>query len=195
MGGLPWWLAPTECTPQPSSSGSLAGTLAFIFLSPCPQRALLGAIDLLFLLASLLLVLAKRRGSGRAGPEHEALLPTPTAPSRSITCGYAVALGASAVLAAASAVLLAIAAFLLPPAAWRYAESAFLAAHCAAHAVAAWTVVAASRKPAAAHPPRHLRVFWIATALCAALFSASAAIRCAGGSPLFKATSSISNMF
>ncbi|XP_073363857.1 ABC transporter C family member 4-like [Aegilops tauschii subsp. strangulata] len=135
MGELPWWLSTTECTPQPSSSGSLSGTLAFIFLSPCPQRALLGAIDLLFLLASLLLVLAKRRGSGRAGPEHEALLPTPTAPSRSITYGYAIALGASAVFAAASAVLLAIAAFLLPPAAWLYAESAFLAAHCAAHAL------------------------------------------------------------
>ncbi|KAF7006151.1 hypothetical protein CFC21_021216 [Triticum aestivum] len=184
-GGLPWWLVTTECTPPPSSSGSLAGTLAFILLSPCPQRALLGAIDLLFLLASLVLVLASRRDSGRAGPEHEALLPAPTAPSRPITCGYAVALGASVVFAAASAVLLAIAAFLLPPAAWLYAESAFLAAHCAAHAVAAWTVVAASRKPAAANPPIHLRIFWIATALCAALFSASAAIRCAGGSPLF----------
>ncbi|KAI5001703.1 hypothetical protein ZWY2020_026353 [Hordeum vulgare] len=180
-GGLPWWLATTQCTPPPPSSASLA----FIFLSPCPQRALLGGIDLLFLAASLILLLVIRLGSGRAGPEHDPLLPTPAAPSRSITARYAVALGASAVFAAASAVLLAIAAFLLPAETpWRYAESAFLAAHCAAHAVAAWTVLAASRKPAAARPPRHLRVFWIATALCAALFSASAAIRCAAGDPV-----------
>ncbi|XP_044973529.1 ABC transporter C family member 14-like [Hordeum vulgare subsp. vulgare] len=180
-GGLPWWLATTQCTPPPPSSASLA----FIFLSPCPQRALLGAIDLLFLAASLILLLVIRRGSGRAGPEHDPLLPTPAAPSRPITARYAVALGASAVFAAASAVLLAIAAFLLPAETpWRYAEFAFLATHCAAHAVAAWTVLAASRKPAAARPPRHLRVFWIATALSAALFSASAAIRCAAGGPV-----------
>ncbi|KAE8788118.1 MRP-like ABC transporter [Hordeum vulgare] len=180
-GGLPWWLATTQCTPPPPSSASLA----FIFLSPCPQRALLGGIDLLFLAASLILLLIIRLGSGRAGPEHDPLLPTPAAPSRSITARYAVALGASAVFAAASAVLLAIAAFLLPAETpWRYAEFAFLATHCAAHAVAAWTVLAASRKPAAARPPRHLRVFWIATALSAALFSASAAIRCTAGGPV-----------
>ncbi|CAM0907934.1 unnamed protein product [Alopecurus aequalis] len=180
-GGLPWWLPTTDCSP-PSP-----GALAFLFLSPCPQRALLGALDLLFLLATLAHALLTRRSVDHAAaPEHEPLLP---APQVRTDAGphYAVALGASAFLAAASAVLLALAVILLPDGTpWRALDSAFLAAHSAAHAAAAWTVFASRKKRAAARspPPPHLRVFWGATGLVAALFSVSAAVRCADGSPL-----------
>ncbi|KAM0850576.1 hypothetical protein ACQ4PT_052987 [Festuca glaucescens] len=182
--GLPWWLPTPECSPP--QSGSTADTIAFLFFSPCPQRALLGAIDLLFLLASFVLVLRRRRGSGADDgktAEREPLLSLTTPMFRVTTGHYAVALGASAVTSAASTVLLALAAFLLQPAAWRTAECAFLAAHSAAHAVAAWTVASSDKR--AAHPPPHLRVFWIATALGAALLSASTAIRFSAHSPLF----------
>ncbi|SPT16941.1 unnamed protein product [Triticum aestivum] len=54
----PWWLATTACSPPPSAS--LPDRLAFVFLSPCPQRALLAGIDLLFLLAALALSLRAR---------------------------------------------------------------------------------------------------------------------------------------
>ncbi|XP_020188253.1 ABC transporter C family member 4 [Aegilops tauschii subsp. strangulata] len=178
-GGLPW----------SPSSGSFVGTLAFLLLSPCPQRALLGAIDVLFLAASLALALC-RRGADGASPEKEPLLPSPTPAAPFRTTGrHAVALGASVVTAAASAVLLVLAIFLLPAAGttpWRVVECAFLVAHFAAHAVAAWTVLALAKRAsvAATAHPWHLRVFWIATALGAALFSVSAAVRCADGSPL-----------
>jgi ATP-binding cassette subfamily C (CFTR/MRP) protein 1 len=180
-GGLPWWLAATECSPP--SHTSLAGALAFLFLSPCPQRALLGAVDLLFVLTALALSLLTRRATAvdAATPEREPLLPAPapTPSLRATTARYAVGLGASALLAAAAAVFLALSV----PAHGRILDCAFLAVHSAAHAAAAWTVFALGKRDSC-HPP-HLRVFWIATAIAAALFSASSAIRCADGSPFF----------
>ncbi|TVU07241.1 hypothetical protein EJB05_47288, partial [Eragrostis curvula] len=182
---LPWWLTTTACAPP--RAGSLADLVAFGFLSPCPQRALLGAVDLVFLAACLVLAarrLLRRSGgdSGAGGPEHEALLHKPSPSTR--VHYYAAALGASAVLAAASVVLLALALLRLPRStlpSWRAAEAAFLAAHAAAHGAAAWTVASASGR---GDVPVHLRVFWLATALGAALASASAAVRGAAGSLL-----------
>ncbi|XP_020188261.1 ABC transporter C family member 4-like [Aegilops tauschii subsp. strangulata] len=169
-GGPPWWLATTECSPPPSSD-SFTGGLAFL-LSPCPQRALLGVIDLIFLAASLVLALCRCGASG-ASPEKEPLaavtdsrraVPGHRPPSRRARCIRGHRRDVRRPTRARD----------LSPAA--VVESAFLAVHFAAHAAAAWTVIASAA--AAAHPP-HLRVFWIAT-----LFSASAAVRCADGSPL-----------
>ncbi|CAD6264199.1 unnamed protein product [Miscanthus lutarioriparius] len=163
---LPWWLATKACTAPPPGPGSFADLLAFLFLSPCPQR---------LLLAACLVHLARRRlrrGQGHPAapaaapaptPEREALLQKPSHhPSPPLSRRHVLALGASAVFAAASAVLLAL-----------------------AHGVAAWTVVASSRRAGAAPPEAHLRVFWLATALGAALFSASQVVRGAVGSLLF----------
>ncbi|KAF8666092.1 hypothetical protein HU200_053802 [Digitaria exilis] len=189
---LPWWLATTACAAPPPGSGSLADWLAFIFLSPCPQRALLGAVDLVFLAACLVL-LARRllRGgvSAAAAPpsEGEALLEKPDRHPSPPLFPYALALGSSAAFEAASVVLLVLAVLLLPSTPWRAAEAAFLAVHSAAHGAAAWTVAASRRagvSSPAAHQAAHLRVFWLATALVALLFSASAAVRGAGGSLL-----------
>ncbi|XP_039819900.1 ABC transporter C family member 4-like [Panicum virgatum] len=162
---LPWWLATTAC-------------------------ALLGAVDLVFLAACLvLLARGLRRGGSTAAAaapaEREALLRKPDHPSPR-AFRYVVALGASAVIAAASVVLLALAVLLLPSTPWRAAEAAFLAVHAVAHGAAAWTV-AASRTAGAAPNAHHahLRVFWLATALGALLFSASAVVRGAHGSLLF----------
>ncbi|CAN6270976.1 unnamed protein product [Urochloa humidicola] len=190
---LSWWFATTACTAPPPGPRSLTDALAFLFLSPCPQRALLGAADLVFLAACLALLARGRlrRGGGSAAaaapPEREVLLQKPDRPLSlpPPPFRYLVALGASAVFAASSAVLFALALLLLPTGTlWRAAEAAFLAVHAVAHGAAAWTV-AASRREGAAVPDAHLRVFWLATALGAALFSASAAARGAAGSLLF----------
>ncbi|GJN12103.1 hypothetical protein PR202_ga30352 [Eleusine coracana subsp. coracana] len=191
---LPWWLGTTACSPPPRA-GSVADLLAFAFLSPCPQRLLLGAVDLAFVATSLVLAFRCRRlrcgddssGAG-AAPEREALLLLhlkPSAPpARALLSGHAAALGTSAVLAAASAVLFVLALLRLPPSTlpWRAAESAFLAAHAVAHAAAALTVVVSWR--GGADVTTHLRVFWLGSALGAALASASAAARGAAGSLL-----------
>ncbi|KAG8064046.1 hypothetical protein GUJ93_ZPchr0004g38273 [Zizania palustris] len=185
MAPLPRWLATTVCSPP---VGSFTDQLAFLFLSPCPQRAVLGAVDLAFVVASLAIVARRLRGGGGDtgdAPEREALLPKPSPSVRPFRAAvlYALALGASAVFSAASAVLLALALFLLPNTPWRVGESALLFVHFVAHAVAACTV-ASERGAAAAALPLHLRVFWLATALGGALFSCSAAVRWAYGSLL-----------
>ncbi|KAJ1270321.1 hypothetical protein BS78_06G045100 [Paspalum vaginatum] len=188
---LPWWLATTACAaPPPGPAGSFADALAFLFLSPCTQRALLGAVDLVFLAACVVLLARRRRRRGAprapAPPEGEPLLQKPSHPPPPPLVRYVLALGASTVFAAASVVLLALALLLLPSTPWRAAEAAFLAVHAVAHGAAAWTVASSRRAGAApdAHPA-HLRAFWLATALVALLFSASAVVRGADGSLLF----------
>ena len=55
---LPWWLATAACSVPPApGASSVHGRLAFLFLSPCPQRAVLAALDILFLLSALTLAL------------------------------------------------------------------------------------------------------------------------------------------
>ncbi|KAM0850578.1 hypothetical protein ACQ4PT_052989 [Festuca glaucescens] len=196
---IPWWLATTACSPPPQPS--LPGRLAFLFLSPCPQRALLAAVDLLFLLAALALSLRARlllllRSSRSTQEDHEPLLAKP-APSAAAahrrgrrSFRHRLALAASTALAAASLLLLALAVLRLSPrhgadAFCRAVQCAFLAAQLLAHLAAAGTV--AAEKAAASAPrshPKHLRLFWLATAALAALFSGSAAARYAFGDPM-----------
>ncbi|KAL6650382.1 hypothetical protein ACP70R_009307 [Stipagrostis hirtigluma subsp. patula] len=186
--GVPWWLATTACAPPPPP-GSFADLLAFLFLSPCPQLALLGAVDLVFLVVSLVLVARRLRredGSGdAAAPERETLLHKTPPPFRPGAVRYAAALGSSAVFAAASVFLLALAVVLRPRTPWRAVECAFLAVHALAHGAAACAVVSSGRGAGAAPTAAHLRVFWLATALGAALSAASAAARCVDSSLLF----------
>ncbi|CAL5018224.1 unnamed protein product [Urochloa decumbens] len=193
---LPWWLTTAACSP-PAGTSSAPSLLAFLFLSPCPQRALFAALDLLFLLAALAFALRTRLSSRRAdGGHREPLLdksagdqaPHPVRRQKSFRHGLALA--ASAVQAAGAVALLVLALLRLRgPAAWRAAESAFLAAHAAAHLAAAGVVAAERARqvvetaPVARHP-LHLRLFWLGTGAFAALFSGCAAARYAAGDPL-----------
>uniref|UniRef100_A0A804RDZ8 ABC transporter C family member 4 n=2 Tax=Zea mays TaxID=4577 RepID=A0A804RDZ8_MAIZE len=184
---LPWWLTTKACTAPPPGPGSFSDAVAFLFLSPCPQRGLLATADLVFLVACIVRLARRlRRGhpvpAAAPPPEREALLQKPNHPSPPLV-RHVLALGASAVFAAVSVVLLALALLLLPATPWRAAEGAFLSVHAVAHGVAAWTIVSSRRAGAA--PEAHLRVFWLATALGAALFSASAVVRGADASLLF----------
>uniref|UniRef100_A0A0E0KN69 ABC transporter C family member 13 n=1 Tax=Oryza punctata TaxID=4537 RepID=A0A0E0KN69_ORYPU len=198
---LPWWLSTTACSPPPPCpSSSLTDRLAFLFLSPCPQRVVLGgAVDLAFLLAVVFLAVRSRLSRSRRGvianengnhAEEEPLLAKP--PQQSVAavtrCGslrHGVALAASVCFAAASLVLLVLAVVLLPRTAWLAAECAFLAAQFVAHLAAVGVVVAekAAAVPARSHPV-HLRLFWAGTAALAALFSGSAAARYAAREPI-----------
>ncbi|KAJ0946213.1 putative ABC-type xenobiotic transporter [Helianthus annuus] len=53
---------------NPSGASFVLQWLTFIFLSPCPQRALLSAIDVIFLL--ILLVFAIQKLSSRFGSRN-----------------------------------------------------------------------------------------------------------------------------
>ncbi|RLM73469.1 ABC transporter C family member 14 [Panicum miliaceum] len=124
---LLWWLATIACSPPPPppTSHSLPATLAFLFLSPCPQRALTASLDLVFLVTTLALALALRArrhddgGLDRRTSEWESLLATAAALLRR----RQVATGS-----------------------WVAAECALLAAHAIAH-LAAVGIVAAEKNP------------------------------------------------
>ncbi|KAL6650385.1 hypothetical protein ACP70R_009310 [Stipagrostis hirtigluma subsp. patula] len=190
---LPWWLATTACTPPPSSA-----RLAFLFLSPCPQRALLAALDLLFLLSALALALralSPLQRDGGDGLDRHAREREPLLVAKSTTTGevlarrgrsvrHALALAVCAIHAAAALVLAVLR--LVPgqsTTAWAAAECAFLAVHAVAHLASAG-VVAAEKKAARGVHPVHLRLFWLGTAALAALASGCAAARYAAGEPL-----------
>ena len=195
---LPWWLATAACSVPPApGASSVHGRLAFLFLSLCPQRALLAALDLLFILAALALAVSarlSRRGAPRDYRAREPLLaksadqaPSPVRRGRSSRHGLALA--ASVVQVAGAIVLLVLALLCLRGrAALLAVDCAFLAAHAVAHLAAAG-VVAAEKNQAAeparvAHHPVHLRLFWLGTGAFAALFSGCAAARYASGDPL-----------
>jgi len=193
-------------------SSSILGRLAFLFLSPCPQRALLAALDLLFLVAALAVTLRARRLSRRGndddgsdlGLDHRAREPllakpvttdqTPAPAPPPLRFRHGLALAASAVQAAAALVLLLLLALLRrsgrTTAGLVVAECAFLAAHAVAHlAAAAWLVAAekntaAGAPPPARHHPLYLRLFWLATPAFAAVFAGCAAARYAAAEPL-----------
>ncbi|TVU00075.1 hypothetical protein EJB05_54519, partial [Eragrostis curvula] len=182
---LPWWIATTACSPPPSSSQpeSLPGRLAFLVLSPCPQRLLLAALDLLFVLAALALAvrarLSRRRPADGGLDDHHArepLLAKPTTataaeaetdhahaaaeptPRRGNGFRHALALAASVTQAAAALVLLVLALLRLRgerDAAWVAAECAFLAAHAVAHLAAAGLVAAENKGGAETRAVHH----------------------------------------
>jgi ABC-type multidrug transport system fused ATPase/permease subunit len=191
---LPWWLSTTACSPPPRS---LPASLAFLFLSPCPQRALLAALDLVFLLAALALALrawhTRRRNDGggvdHRATEREPLLASAEGSRRGGSVRHGIALAASGTQVAAALVLMVSTLLRLRrgiTGPWVAAECALLAAHTVAHLAAAG-VVAAERKPGAAAlavHPLHLRLFWLGTAAFAALFSGCAAARYAAREPI-----------
>jgi ATP-binding cassette, subfamily C (CFTR/MRP), member 1 len=138
---VPWRLATTACSPRPAGS--------------CPQHALLNAVNLAFIAASLVHAVRRLRsgGSGAAAPEREALLHKPSSPATRSRSAPAQAL------------------------------SAGLPRH--PHGAALWTIFTSGRGAAGATLRTRLRVFWLTSALGATPSSASAAVWGADGSLLY----------
>ncbi|WOL15825.1 hypothetical protein Cni_G24606 [Canna indica] len=198
---VPPWISSLTCSPSSlvhaasqSRASAFLQWLRAIFLSPCPQRALFVVVDVVFLFVLLVFAAQKlfsrfrRRpedGGGEAAGEEDAGKPL-LIKSRVVVrtgFGFKLALAVSFLLAASYAVLVIVALASLPRSGWRVAESVFLSLQFLSHAAAAALVGHEKRFRAAVHPMT-LRLYWIATFLLSAAFSASAAIRFAGGAPI-----------
>ncbi|XP_038977801.1 ABC transporter C family member 14-like [Phoenix dactylifera] len=189
----PSWFTSLTCNPYSSihQPESLLQWLRFIFLSPCPQRLLLSAVDAVFLLLLLAFALHKlfsrlihRRRSGE--PDSDALKPLLSG-SRVVLrtdFRFKLALAISSFLAVSFAVLLVLVLTCLPRSQWQLAEAAFLLLQSLSHLAAAAVVGHEKRFQAAAHPAT-LRVFWVAAVLLTALLSASAVLRFVSAAPIF----------
>ncbi|KAK1279384.1 ABC transporter C family member 4 [Acorus gramineus] len=168
------WLTSLTCTNHPQSPP--LQWLSFIFLSPCPQRALLSAVDLLFLLLLLFLslhnLLSLRRARARADDARKPLIPN--SPSRvETTLHYKLALALPTLLSISNAALCVLSLTRRPRS---LPFSLFLLIQSLTQATVAAHV--AREKPLRA--PRHalsLRLFWAASFPLSALLAASAITR------------------
>ncbi|XP_073009640.1 ABC transporter C family member 14-like [Typha latifolia] len=180
---LPPWLNSLTCSP-PATVHAFQW-LSFLFLSPCPQRLWLAAVDALFLLVLLFFsvrkLLSRRSRLGIGSAENGA--DKPLLPKPAVRAGFRfyLALGISAVLAALSAACLV--ASLAARSTWQTAESAFLVLQFLAHLAAAAVVGHERRFRSPAHPLT-LRLFWLAASLLASLLAASSVVRLAAGEPI-----------
>ncbi|RWW72241.1 hypothetical protein BHE74_00019962 [Ensete ventricosum] len=198
LSTVPPWITSRTCAasslghPLQSSASGFLQWLRVIFLSPCPQRALFAVADAVFLFVLLVFALHKlssrfrrRRTDGAGTAEEEAEKPL-LSESRVIVrvgLGYKLALAISFLLAASYAVLLVLVLARLPSSPWMVAESVFLLLQFLSQLAAAALVAHEKRFRAAVHPTT-LRIYWIASFLLAALFTASAAVRFAGGASI-----------
>lgn len=172
---------------DPQDDVSPLSYLGFLFLSPCPQRLLFSAADLIFL--SLLLLfsahkLLSRLFLIRSGPDADLnpdpLLPKPAARIRT-SFRFPLALALSALLAASYAVLLVLAILdASGSSGYEIAEYLFLALQLLANSSAA-ALVAHERRFAASSHPLSLRLYWAAAFALASLLFASSVLRLTAG--------------
>ncbi|KAK1278178.1 ABC transporter C family member 4 [Acorus gramineus] len=171
------WLTTLTCSTNPKSPPHQ--WLRFIFLSPCPQRALSIAVDLLFLLTLLAFALHKRfslRRARRAHPDEarKPLISTPDVTRVETALHFKLALILPTLLAVSNTALCLVSftrksRFGLP-------ESLFLLIQAVTHAAVAALVAHEKRFRASVHPVS-LRLYWAANFIVTALFTASAIAR------------------
>ncbi|PKA57671.1 ABC transporter C family member 4 [Apostasia shenzhenica] len=182
----------TALSCSPAAAGN---TVRFIFLSPCPQRALFSLVDLLFLLTLLVFAIQKllprlvrRRRPSDDDPNSDAskpLLPSPSpSPAVGTTWRFKLPLVLSSFLSGAFLVVLVLAALDSSlPFPFRLAQSLFLALQFLSH-LAASAVIAHEKRFRAVSHPLTLRFYWLLSFVLSALFSASAIIRLSDSSPI-----------
>ncbi|KAJ6817406.1 ABC transporter C family member 14 isoform X2 [Iris pallida] len=184
---FPPYLTSLSCSP-PSTSDPLQW-LRFLSLSPCPQRLLLSALDLLFLLALLLTLLRRlvtprgRAGGGDDGSEvTKPLVGAPPPAVAKTSFRFKISLALSGLVAVAYLVFFVLSVVHISPllSAWPLAESSFLLLQFLAYLSVAGLLAHERRFRAARHPPV-LRTFLLLSFLLTALLSASAAARLFGG--------------
>lgn len=154
--------------------------LRFIFLSPCPQRALLSLIDILFLLALLLFAILKlysRYSSTRhsGSGTNEPLIDKTRAVVRT-TLWFKLSLIVSVILALGSTILCILTFGNNTQSLWKRVDMFFWLIQAITHVVIIILIVH-ERKFHAVNHLLSLRVFWVANFIAIALFASSGIIR------------------
>ena len=179
------WITSLSCSP---SSGDVAAYalpqwLRFIFLSPCPQRALLSAVDVLLLFTLLVFAIIKLysrlTSSNRTNSEeiNKPLISNTRALNTRTTLWFKLTLIATIVLT----VLYTVGCILvfsssnveLP---WKQLDGLFWVVQAITQLVLVILIIHVKRFEAVVHP-LSLRIYWIANFVVVALFTASGVIR------------------
>ncbi|CAN6693746.1 unnamed protein product [Malus baccata var. baccata] len=181
------WITSFSCSPSVvQSSEDTAVTpifqwLRFIFLSPCPQRALLSTVDLLFLLSLLAFSIHKlysrfiSADGGRNSDLNKPLIRNNRAHLRT-TLLFKASLMVSSLLTICYAVVCILAFTRSTELPWKLVDGVFWLVQSVTHAVITILVAHAKRFEAVKHP-LSLRIYWVANFVVISLFTASGILR------------------
>ncbi|KAJ7977557.1 ABC transporter C family member 14 [Quillaja saponaria] len=181
------WMTSTSCSAsmtQTSDDTFLSVAiqwLRFVFLSPCPQRALLSSIDILFLLILFLFAVQKlySRFTSNGNSKLELDKPLIRISSRAsleITLWFKLTLSVTVLLAISytiACILVFIRNTQLP---WKLVDGLFWLVQAATHVVIAILISHEKRFEAFTHP-KSLRTYWVVNFIVISLFSTSGIIR------------------
>ena len=179
------WLTSPSCSPLAVDSSSPTAQLVvqwlrFIFLSPCPQRLLLSAMDLIFLIT--LLAFAAQRVYSRfsSNANFSSSITKPLLQDKDsdykVTLWFKLPFLVTVLLAAAYTVLSILAFTESNLASWIQIEALFRLAQAITNIVIVILMVHEKKFKASKHP-LSLRIYWIANLVVACLFAASAIVR------------------
>ncbi|XP_021820067.1 ABC transporter C family member 14-like isoform X2 [Prunus avium] len=180
------WITSSSCSPsvvQSSEDTSVAAIfqwLRFIFLSPCPQRALLSSVDLLFLLSllafSILKLYSKFVSNGHQSSElNKPLIRNSRAHLRTTIC-FKLSLTVSALLTLCYTVVCILAFTRNTELPWKLVDGLFWLVQAITHAVIT-ILIAHERRFEAVKHPLSLRVYWVANFIVISLFTVSGILR------------------
>ncbi|XP_073063351.1 ABC transporter C family member 14 [Primulina eburnea] len=180
------WITSLSCsgTAMPSSNSSFFSQfvqwLRFIFLSPCPQRALLSSVDIIFLVIlvgfSVHKLCSRFTSNGNSESESNKPLIGNKRVHVKTDSWFKICLVATAVIAACSIVICIFAFTSSAPRAWKTLDGLFWLIQAIIHGVIAVLIVHEKRFKAVTHPVT-LRIYWILESVIFALFFASGLLR------------------
>lgn len=180
------WITSLSCSPSSGdavAAYALPQWLRFIFLSPCPQRALLSAVDVLLLFTLLVFAITKLysrfTSSNRTHSEeiNKPLISNTRALNTRTTLWFKLTLIATIVLTVlytVGCILVFSSSNVESP--WKQLDGLFWVVQAITQLVLVILIIHVKRFEAVVHP-LSLRIYWIANFVVVALFTASGVIR------------------
>ncbi|KAG4995850.1 hypothetical protein AAZX31_10G019000 [Glycine max] len=172
------WITSFSCSPN--ATPNLPHWLRFIFLSPCPQRALLSGVDILLLLTLFVFALIKLYSRFTSIGNHNSELDKPLIRNNRVsnrtTAWFKLTLTTTAVWT----ILYTVACILVftssTDGTWKQTDGFFWLLQAITQLVLAVLIIHEKKFQAVVHP-LSLRIYWIANFILVSLFTASGVIR------------------
>ncbi|KAF8006712.1 hypothetical protein BT93_K0887 [Corymbia citriodora subsp. variegata] len=181
------WISSLSCSTSETDSTENNGFvslilqwLKFIFLSPCPQRALLSSIDVLFLLAllvfSLLKLFSRFSSRGHSIPDFNKPLIGNQRAHRRTSVWFKLSLIVTVLLAFSYTIICILAFSKDVEYPWKLVNALFWLVQAITHAAIAIMIIHEKRFEAKTHP-LSLRAYWVANFIIIGLFAISGFVR------------------
>ncbi|XP_041989412.1 ABC transporter C family member 14-like [Salvia splendens] len=176
------WITTLSCSSSEvlSSGSSPLQWLRFIFLSPCPQRALISAVDILFLIVLLFFAVQKLYSRFTATRHSNGEISTPLISSKTdpvrTNVWFKLVLLVSLLVALVSSVFCVLALSRTAESAWQTVDGLYWLFQAITYLVIAVLIIHEKRFRATTHPVT-LRAYWIVQFAVLVLFFASSLTR------------------